>query len=373
MTIKVSVKKLGDNNSTSDVRLLNDALISIGTSPQATIVLKGEKIAPEQCVVYNENGAPLFINQANGTILNGTEIRQGVQQPLSNGDTLQIGAYLLKFELEQVRTSAVGANAAASAEPFRVAADEADKGVFEDILSAELLSDGEEEPEQSVVSSDAPTAVNKETQSFADILNSLRKDEDQFYFQVEDADGAIRRIPIADEETRFGWSETQKAILPEDVAKIEYPLVSIRKDWGGVTVYPVGKTPVHLNGEILSAVTQLRNGDKLAFSNPTVKTNTIVSTLIFHEPAALVELNSMLPKQLISNALEVTQIPDTEVITDIAADIQPIAVPAAAPPVVKSETRSRIFGHFSALEILIMIFATVVCGALTYFLLDNMF
>ena len=60
-----------------------------------------------------------------------------------------------------------------------------------------------------------------------------------------------------------------------------------------------------VNDALLEAGTLMRNGDKVVFSRRVGENMTQTATLTFCEPAALVELNQILPQELLTNALEV--------------------------------------------------------------------
>jgi hypothetical protein len=301
MAIRVFVK---NKNRLIQTLLLNDLLISIGSAAEASVRLTDAQVAPEQAVIVNENGSALFINQSGGTIFNGAALEQGLQRELRDGDTISIGSYTLTFETNL---------------------------------------------------SNAPRAAEVRIESefsFADILNSLRNEEDEFYFEAANANDDKRRLIVSSSENFIVWNAaaTELTLNGSSEAAADNALAIVRKDFSGVTIYPCGEESVFLNEILLEVGTRLRNGDRLSFSPRKAAAN-----LIFREPAALLELHQTLPEDLISTAFESRQTAAFETQTETFSQI----------------TDNRLyFGYFSLTEIAIMIFSTVLTAVLTFILLD---
>lgn len=359
MTIKIVVNNEnqggGGNSNSSQVLTLESVLITIGSANAANVKLSGGGIALEQAVIINENGQSLFINQAKGTVLNGKEIEQGFPHPLKSGDNVQIGTYQLVIELENQYLKPI------------------------EMLPAENTSlatrDGfPDEPGSENFAEDSLHSGNNKlgVETFADILSSLRKEEDQFYFQLTETDGSKRRLVIESDEIVLGWDNAHNIFTTNQEATLDLPQAVIRKDWNGVTIYPNGNEAILLNSNLLEAGSRLRNGDKTIFSRLT-ETGTSTVTLIFCEPAALIELNAILPQELLSNALETNQsgeitaenIPSESAVVEVSQQ----KVLAGEKPAAKKPS-PYYFRYFMLTEIIIMIIATILTAMLTYILLD---
>lgn len=348
MTIKLVVKNGKRTSSVaSETLTLEDLLITLGNSQGATVRLNDAKIAPEQAVIVNEKGSPLFINQAEGTVLNGKELGQGVRHELESGDELQIGVYNLTVHLDDE----------ISFDTVLIEPDE--------LKNSENTANTNEEP--------AMETTKLDVRSFADILTSLRKEEDQFYFQIN-GEQNNRRLPIEGDETSIGWNLQTKSFTSNTSAAIDKLQAIIRKDWSGITVYPQGDEAILLNDALLEAGERLKNGDKLVFVWRVSNNETLLATLTFCEPAALVELNSILPQKLLSDALETNQSgeitipPEAEQSQRVEADAVPKSVQTVQPKIKKPARRNLLY--FSIIEIFIMIVATILTAGLTFLLLE---
>ena len=147
-------------------------------------------------------------------------------------------------------------------------------------------------------------APSKQPKSFAAILDSLRTDEDRFYFVIEGGTQSGSRIPIELEEMPLGWDETG-ACLCFDISSIAVLCVVVRKDWSGVILRTQTGAGITVNGEPLENERRLRDGDRLFLNAPergVAGNNQFVLT--FHEPTSLVILDSVMPRvQREDNAL----------------------------------------------------------------------
>ncbi|MEP6923853.1 MAG: FHA domain-containing protein [Pyrinomonadaceae bacterium] len=371
MTIKIVVNNQNLNpTSQSETFTLEDLLISIGSGNEANVRLLGEGIASEQVVIVNESGKPLLINQAKGTIFNGEELDQGFPKELKHNDRIQIGSYRLIIEFNE--NSLVEDDEKSSNEQSFAVINNGNNGSKS---YPENAFENFSPPAQSAETSSTPIDNRKfEVATFADILSSLRKEEDQFYFQVTEADGAKRRLLIESDEIVLGWAATNDFFSTDQEVNIDLPQAVIRKDWNGVTIYPNGNEAILLNEALLEVGSRLKNGDKLVFSRRLLEAGTRSVTLVFCEPAALVELNAILPQQLLSNALETNHSGEITVEAGSRKQLetenyQATAVETAQLPPTKIKSPFY-FGYFTPLEIIIMIVATILTAALTYILLD---
>jgi hypothetical protein len=205
-----------------------------------------------------------------------------------------------------------------------------------------------------------PGATIEEPRTFAAILEGLRSAEDTFYFIVEEGSQAGVRLAVDSSELMIGWDESGEN-LSTDAAKITTPAAHIRKDWSGVMVQPENGANLEVNGQVPAAPQRLRNGDQLSLRYPgPVEPEKARVTLVFHEPASLIVLDSLLPSKLpppITKAIQAQMTSESAV-----EGVTP--VPAAAPG-------RNYFGYFSLVEVLLMVAATIFIAAAIFFILDN--
>jgi hypothetical protein len=357
MEIKLVLKN-DASNSAERTHSFDELLITIGNSPAATIFINDRRVAPEQAVIVNENEEPVFISQAKGTIYNGREIEQGARREVESGDRIQIGSYSLTVLPDspsgslQVSETAAAAGAAPRGN-FAVAEQTNGNGAANLDYANENLSQ------------------QSDIRSFADILNSLRKEEDQFYFQfVGENAQSNERVPIDSQEVFLGWN-MEKGVFTTGRENITEPQAVVRKDWSGVTIYPQGKEAILINNSLLEAGKRLKNGDNLIFKRKLSPATNEEVTLVFCEPAALVELNSILPDQLLNTALGTIMTPEAQRRRRLQFDeISENDSAAVAISATAAQNNPRYFGYFTAIETLIMVFATILTAALTYLLLE---
>ena len=342
MTIKLVIKNEKPGAGEPDKTLeFDDLLVTFGNNQTATVPLADARIAPEQGVIINEYEIPVFFNQAKGTILNGKELAQGVRHELSHGDELQFGFYRIAVSLGNAQKG--------GGENF-------------DLIDAEFELNGNRqnnlEAEETV----------PDLRSFADILTSLRKEEDQFYFQVVEAEQNKARLPIERDEMTLGWSASN--IFTDEKESVALAAAVVRKDWSGVTIYPQGNEPILINGQLLEAGRRLLNGERIIFTRRLSSVTTEETTLVFCEPAALVELNSILPQQLLTDALETSRTPETEAEQRGAVQTTSDKITGTTAKQKSKPKNRRLFGYFTAIEVLIMILATILTAGLTFLLLE---
>ena len=212
--------------------------ITIGNSPAANLSLNGSVRSGEQIVIVLDEAEPQLINQAEGTALNGEILELNLSHPLKHGDLLTIGTYMISITFD---------------------------------------------------------ADSRSPKSFAAILDSLRTDEDRFYFVVEDGTDSGSRIPIELEEMPLGWDETGQHLC-FDISSIADLCAVVRKDWSGVVLQTQTGLGITVNGEPLVDERRLRDGDRVFLHWP--ESGVAISApivLTFHEPTSLVILDTVMP------------------------------------------------------------------------------
>ncbi|HVF43967.1 MAG TPA: FHA domain-containing protein [Pyrinomonadaceae bacterium] len=336
-------------------RSFDDEIVTIGSDPGATLRLTDPSIAPEQAIVIREDGRPLLINRAPGTVFNGELLPREARRPLSGGDRIEFGPYAVGVAAAEGDPEVASGYATRPEEVRRERPDERDAA----------------DPRGGEGGGASPDARAREQQqqqgrSFAAILDSLRTEEDSFYFVVESAAGQSRRVRLEAAETMIGWDETGRRISC-DAATVLAARAVVRKDWSGVVALPLSPGMIRVNGETVEAPRRLRDGDRVTLLRVTTH-EPEDDCLVFHEPASLVVLDSLLPQQQQAAAP-----PSKAAAPGGAGEASSLARPAPAALEAKAATSSperRYFGYFTPLEVLVMVVGTLVTAAIIFIILE---
>jgi hypothetical protein len=349
MTKRLLVKKHGKIIPRLTREISVGDIITVGNDPSAVIELDEEGILPEQFVVINENGQPLLLCRTDGILVNDKFLQQGSLHELQHQDKILVGNYSLQYDAED-------------------ALDLSENG--DDNISPSAITEDLQMPETDAdeIEIHKTNPFNRE-QTLTDILESLRAEE-KYYFQIEKISGELRRIYVENENMWLGWSSTGECVVGSQ-ATVETLKAQIRKDWTGVILYPQAGQNVWLNNEILSEPTRLKNADRILLSGQT-PTEPDRSTLIrFHEPTALLVLDSILPKELpppVSlETAESGKLPEAANKNLVAKEETAVLQTTSTP---KPKTAARIFGYFTWAEILIMIIGTFVTAGVIFLVLE---
>jgi hypothetical protein len=246
--------------------------ITIGNSPDASLSLNGSVLSGEQILILLEETEPQIINQAEGTSLNGERLELNLSQPLKHGDVLALGTYQISVMFDGEPLAALENDVFASGNGQAV------------VLSEPPLPETNHR-------SNAP-------RSFAAILDSLRTDEDRFYFVIEGGTQSGGRIPIELDEMPLGWDATGE-LFGIDISSIAELSALVHKDWSGVVLRPQTGAAITINGEPVETERRLRDGDQVLL-HPPVRHNADNTPVIltFHEPTSLVILDSVMPRSV---------------------------------------------------------------------------
>lgn len=320
-----------------------NGIITVGNDSSATIELKDEKIAPEQFVIVCEEGAMTLLCRTAGTRVNGETLPQGALHNLQFGDEISIDGYTLTPETAENGNGALAESTAHPAEIQEVA----------------FNPPPAETPA-------APTTQKTES-SLSDVLENLRAEE-KFYFLIKQADADESRVYVETEEMWLGWDESGACAFAVDPVEIATARAQIRKDWSGVVLYPVKKGDVWLNEETITEPRRLKNDDKIflvAKESSRLNLDTVVK---FHEPTALLILDSILPKELPPPVL----LDEKSVLAgtgepDESEFIHSGKIPSST---AKSARKGNIFGYFTVTEIIIMAVGTLITAAIIFLILE---
>jgi hypothetical protein len=345
MAIKFVIKQNGSNKTAKDnpavtEYFFDEDLFTIGSDAANHLVLA--EGAAEQAVVVREEQFLTLINRAEGTALNGKELRREAFLPLGHGDRIEIGAYEIFVFDSEFETP-------------------------EDFPSENNLPEAAEIPKpieplapvEETVKSEYDTAPEKispkpeASRNFAAILDTLRTEEDSFYFIVKNkAQKEVRRITLEQAEMPLGVN--QRGEIAANVDEISTFFALVRKDWSGILLEANKANAIFVNGEAVETTRRLRNDDLVSFSAP------VKETLVLHEPSSLVALESLLTVRDKSDARFGIHK------TSGAEDAGNALVTTTEKDKI-SLSKRVFFGYFSFFEVVMMILATLI-GAVAVFL-----
>lgn len=331
-------------------------IITIGSDPAASLHLEDPGIAPEQAIIIGgDEEPPLFINRAEGTLLNGESLAREARRPLSDGDTISVGPFRISFE---------------TGNGFRPGAPVPGLGADDAAPPVRTTRETPAFPGDAPESAPPPAAEVAQPTSFAAILDSLRTEEDTFYFQVETATLGRRRVPVEGAGMLLGWDRTGQNVACGDAASVSTARAVVHKDWSGVVLQPEGAGAAAVNGEPVEAARRLRNGDRVTLRPPNASAafDPARNFFIFYEPASLVVLDSLLPAQ---------QLPPPVAAPPAGTEGAGALVPAPPPqpPAVRAAERKPLtartyFGYFTLGEVALMACATLAAAFIIFLILE---
>jgi hypothetical protein len=379
MTKRLLVKKHGKIIPRLTREISVGDIITVGNDPSAVIELDEEGILPEQFVIINESGQPLLLCRTDGVLVNDQFLRQGSLHELRHEDKILVGNYSLQYEAEGsfIRSE----NDGGDGDGDEISPTAITEDLWKDAAKVppEIQPPAAAEAAQEETDIHKTVPINRE-QTLTDILESLRAEE-KYYFQIEKINGENLRVYVENENLRLGWSSAGECVIGAAGA-VEMPKAQIRKDWTGVILYPYDGQAVWLNNETLNEPRRLKNDDRILLSGLAAAAEPERSTLIrFHEPTALLVLDSILPKELpppvsLETAQGAAQQPQKSAATATtgknpaaATNEETVALQAGSPPP-KPKPAARIFGYFTWAEIAVMIIGTLVTAAVIFLVLE---
>ncbi len=352
MVKRLLVKKKEELLSEFTHEIFPNGIITVGNDSSATLTLEDETIAPEQLVIVCEDDAMTLLCRDEGTSVNGEILAKGALHNLQIGDLITVGEYNLIIQTEDTGDAAKTPPNSSSNE----ASTEILASHFDQPKSTTKPKKSKEKPERGATE-----------RSLTDVLEGLRSEE-KFYFLIKDASHADRRIYVETEEMWLGWSNSGECVLTTSPDEVEIPRAQIRKDWSGVVIYPIKSGNIWLNEETLTEPHRLKNDDKLFLLGKEGVKLDLETIIKFHEPTALLILDSILPKQLPPPVLldaSANDIGGREI--DEADLIEKGKIPQSS---VDLRGKRQIFGYFTVTEIIIMTIGTLITAAVIFFILE---
>lgn len=333
MTGKLLVKQGGRLLTDLATSVPSNGIISIGSDASSTIRLENGSIAPEQFVVACDGGRLTLLARADGTSINGETLPAGSIRDLHAGDVISAGDYQFTNESEEQALTLL-----------------AEASLLPDDSAPEIPI-----PDQALAREERPMTFEG---GLSEVLSNLRAEE-RFYFQIENGFGEPQRVYVEKEEMWLGWTPKGKCVLSVDTTDIATPRAQIRKDWSGVVLYPLQMRGIWLDNQFLSKPHRLKNDDLFSLLTSDGKKVAPDLEIRFHEPTALLVLNSILPKEL----------PPPVSIEDLE---EPASVSNTASPAVSTVAPAKkflLFGYFSIAEVLILALGTIMTAVLTFLIL----
>lgn len=304
-------------------------IITVGNDASATIELKDDKIAPEQLVIVCENQSMTLLCRVAGTKVNGRAMPQGALHELRFGDEIALDGYTL------------------------VPADE----------NGEVLAYEAPAPP---MPADSPEAVDRSDKSLSDVLENLRAEE-KFYFMIESPAAPPRRFYVDSDELALGWDENGNCVVASAEDAPETVRADLKKDWSGVVITPRRPGNVKVNQDTPDGARRLKNDDVIVLLGRDGQRLDLDTRVRFHEPTALLLLDSILPKEL----------PPPISLDDTAADVGAAEIDdsdlihsSKVPALKKGAPRRNIFGFFTITEIIIMTIGTLITAAIIFLVLE---
>ena len=349
MNKRLLIKKQGEFVPDLTLIIPPAGIVSVGSDASATIELEDESIAPEQFVIVCEAGQLTLLCRVDNTQINGNLLSKGSLHNLELHDTIVVGDYSLTVETgEAAEKLLAGETKEISEIQERTESPPVEKIKIEE----QVEKNSSQKTEKPIFDPD---------KSLSDVLKGL-KAEEKFYFLIENGTQEKRRIYVENEEMWLGWAASGECVISENSSDIALPRAQIRKDWSGVVLYPLKNKNVWLNKQALDEPHRLKNDDSLQLLSkekalPDAKTN-----IKFHEPTALLVLDSILPKELPPPvSLEKSRPPDAIHETQGAGKLvkKPIGT-----------KNGKVFGYFTGLELFIMIIGILVAASLIFLVLE---
>lgn len=377
MSIKFVLKRNFPSSQTTNNTIIAEYpfdgnLFTIGSDSANNLVL--DKSAFEQAVVIRENEQITLINSAEGTRLNGKLLRREAIQVLAIGDEIGIGNYLLLIaDSAQITNKNEAVNVFTTnedkiADVYAMTKDApvdiyaTTKFNMSEIIETRTDAIQKNEPAQSQnieksTTNNIPAPQESAPRNFADILDTLRTEDDSFYFTVRTAAQEVKRITLDQPETPLGTASNGEIVsVAENISTL---CAVARKDWSGILIESQKNNAVSVNGEKIETMRRLLHDDEIVF------TASPKFSLVLHEPSSLVALESL---------LSVRNNPNSR-FGNLGANNESLATGKAISEESQKEPflERRYFKYFSFVEFVSMIIGTLIGAVLIFLLLEFIF
>jgi hypothetical protein len=358
-------------------------------------------------IIFEENGHIIFVNHGDGTRLNGLPVRIGDQRPLTFGDRIHIGNYVI--------TVLDGNSPAARLDDPRATS-------LLQAATRELFTSGMKFDLDSLLpAAFRPSSLRKsleipENASFAQILEAMVAPEDSFRFVIEGGyqPNVSLPLPAGDAEVPLGWEASGLRITLNQQELVTYCAL-VRKTGERVVLHPVlAEHRLTVNDEPVTEPRALVDRDRIRFASPLTRPlERPLPTLVFRTPATLSMLTDAVATAPLREAepflngepadLESAGSPETDEaslrqvlempavteadIRSVAPEALPSAAAPGAPPatgVAPAATAPAVtapaaeaatyyyLGYFTGVELAVMAVGTLLGALLVYVLLETL-
>lgn len=335
-------------NESAREYVFDGALFTLGSDATNNLILADG--AGEQAVVVREGDSMTLINSADGTRLNGANLPREAIQPLGAGDEIAVGNHTI-LVVEEEDDDAIENDRAQSenGEP------QTDKNSPFATNGKRMTPRAEREaPPQNKIA--VQSSEKKSANNFAAVLDTLRTEEDSFYFVVKKREVETARVALEQAEIPIGASDKNEIVF--DIKQMTTVFGVVRKDWSGIILEANRSGAMLVGGEAIGAGAprRLRNDDRVSFAAP------VEAVMILHEPSLLVALEPLLSARATAN----------NGANDNAALVNQKNAPQKKKPKAPLLERT-FFNYFSFVEMLSMVIATLIGAVLFFLLFELMF
>lgn len=383
MIKSLTLTKRGKRGKLHEETVKPGLIVTAGSDPGATIVIAGAGIAPEQFIIFDEEDETVLMNRAEGTSVNGRDLKAGARVALDAGDKIETGEFTLLFgEAGSDAVASAAPTASKRAKAARAPGESGERGYEKGVEGETALetpagkgsagSGAATVPAKEVIVESADEALDEiadqsgveETvaKDFSKILHELRE-EDTFSFHLKDDEDVVQRIPLVKDQLWIGTKLGRVAVVERE-DDLEEVFARVKKDWSGVVIFPKSDQQALLNRETLGEPQRLKNDDVLSLIDD-FEGEELAARIVFHEPVSLLALNSILPGDIPE------PVSTSEPAPSAAAALggkQGGTVTGTAGHVAHGPR--LVFGYYTVLEIIVMAFGTLVTAAIIFFVLE---
>jgi hypothetical protein len=345
MSKRLLVKKQGIEVPELTQEIPENGIITVGNDPTSIIVLADANIAAEQFVIVCEEEKMTLLSRADGNLINDNDLPQGALYLLETGDEITVGEFVIILDSDEVKLP--------QANKSKSNKSKENKSVK--LKNNESLNGDPDEIHQSL----------------SGVLAGLRTEE-KFYFEVNNVlDKTETRFYVDAEEMALGWTADGKCLVTSDPEDLVTPQSTIRKDWTGVVISPLRPKSVWVNNLLVTDSHRLKNDDKVTIAEKDSKKQSAQNIIKFHEPTALLVLDSILPKELPPPvSLDEQRKSGKSDILNEAENGKGIHTSQPPQKTKKPKKRKLFFGFFTLTEIIIMIIGTLITAVIIFLILE---
>ena len=357
----LTLKKSGSTRALSSEPLPQDAIVSVGSNPGATIMMDAPDFAAEHFVVLFEEGRFVLLSNENGVLLNGEPLVAGGRAVIEEGDVITVGGFDFAFEEKESIEIEEGAQQIKEKPVVRTAAaghDRAQETTQQVVTVSEREVSSEHDSNDTAEEPDTRTD-RSESKEFSRLLTEIHE-EDTYHFQLTGEDHAVERIPFPGERMWIGFAGVTPAVADTKSA-LDIIYGKVGKDWSGVVLYPRADANLLVNEKTINEPLRLKDKDRIVLAGDNIVAGT-PPALSFHEPVSLMALSSILPEEIPK--------PVAADADNLKLDVRPSVDRAVGVPIETTADGRLYLGYFTLLEVGVMALGTLVTAAIIFLVLE---